>query len=168
LRPRSSNGKNEVKEKHPHRIVAVGGTFDHFHKGHKLLLLTAFQLGDEVMVGITSDDFLKHSGKAGVSPYGERLARIKEFLKKNGLQGRTALVILDEPLGPAITDSNLEGIIVTAETAPRASLANRIRLEKGMPKLAIYTVDLVLADDQKPISSTRIRNGEIDETGRVC
>jgi pantetheine-phosphate adenylyltransferase len=36
-----------------------------------------------------------------------------------------------------------------------------------MKPLDIITIDMVLADDGKPISSTRIREGEIDVAGTV-
>ncbi|MCG2735746.1 MAG: phosphopantetheine adenylyltransferase, partial [Candidatus Methanoperedenaceae archaeon] len=44
---------------------------------------------------------------------------------------------------------------------------NTIRREKGMRALKIVLVDYVLADDGLPISSTRIKRGEIDANGRV-
>ena len=37
--------------------VAVGGTFDKFHDGHKKLLSTAFELGRQIEVGVTSEAF---------------------------------------------------------------------------------------------------------------
>jgi pantetheine-phosphate adenylyltransferase len=37
--------------------VAVGGTFDKFHEGHRLLVEKAFQIGDKVLIGVTSDEF---------------------------------------------------------------------------------------------------------------
>ena len=37
--------------------VAVGGTFDKFHDGHKKLLSTAFEIGSEIEIGVTSDAF---------------------------------------------------------------------------------------------------------------
>ncbi|MGZ7050297.1 MAG: adenylyltransferase/cytidyltransferase family protein, partial [Methanobacterium sp.] len=37
--------------------VAVGGTFDHFHKGHEKLINKAFEIGHNVLIGVTSDKF---------------------------------------------------------------------------------------------------------------
>ena len=37
--------------------VAVGGTFDKFHEGHRLLIEKAFQIGENVLIGVTSDEF---------------------------------------------------------------------------------------------------------------
>ena len=34
--------------------VAVGGTFDKFHYGHRKLIGKAFEIGEEVEIGVTS------------------------------------------------------------------------------------------------------------------
>ncbi|PBP20071.1 putative pantetheine-phosphate adenylyltransferase family protein [Diplocarpon rosae] len=53
-----------------HKVVAVGGTFDHLHEGHKLLLTATalllqpdkaeFQVNKRLIVGITGDQLLKN------------------------------------------------------------------------------------------------------------
>jgi pantetheine-phosphate adenylyltransferase len=46
-------------------------------------------------------------------------------------------------------------------------LANELRRAKGFSPLKLETIDYVLADDSQPISSTRIRKGEIDAEGKM-
>ena len=73
---------------HHHRFVAVGGTFDHLHVGHKLLLtMTAFVLdpgsmqGACLTVGITGDALLKNKDfKEELEDFPERQLAVQEFL----------------------------------------------------------------------------------------
>ena len=129
--------------------------------------MSAFQFGERVIIGVTSDNFMKLSGKKEVAPYSERVKNIEDFLKREGLYRRTLIVKLDDRFGPTIIDRNIDGIVVSRETSSSAHEANRLREAKGMPKLAIYLVDQVMAKDGKPVSSTRIRKGEIDEFGEI-
>ena len=36
-------------------VSAVAGTFDVLHEGHKALIRRAFEVGDKVFIGMTSD-----------------------------------------------------------------------------------------------------------------
>ena len=74
---------------------------------------------------------------------------------------------LNDPYGTTITDSSIDAIVVSEETEPTAFKINEIRKERGMKPIDIITIRMVLADDGKPISSTRIRKGEIDKKGTV-
>lgn len=53
-------------------VVLTYGTFDLFHIGHVRLLERASQLGDELYVGISSDDFNIGKGKKSILPYAQR------------------------------------------------------------------------------------------------
>ena len=71
-----------------HRSVAVGGTFDHLHAGHKLLLtMTALVLNPRSMpgacltVGITGDELLKNKTfKEQLENFPERQLGVQKFL----------------------------------------------------------------------------------------
>ena len=143
--------------------VAVGGTFDHFHKGHEKLLNKAFEIGHNVLIGVTSDKFGGEKGK--IEPCLKRISELDEFLKK--FDSRYEVKRLEEPYGPTINNSEIDAIVVSMETKPTADKINKIRKEKGMKPLKIFIIDWVLADDGKPISSTRIRNHKIDRNGKV-
>jgi len=145
--------------------VAVGGTFDPLHDGHKALLMKAVELGrdGELLIGLTSDKMAKNKNHK-VDDYRSRYNEVMKFINEHGVVPR--IVILEDPYGPTITEY-FDFLVVSPETLPIGLKINRIRTEKNMEPLKIVLVDYVLADDGLPISSTRIRNGEIDNHGKV-
>ena len=55
------------------KIIITYGTFDLLHKGHILLLKRARELGDKLIVGLSTDEFNKNSkNKICVQSYEER------------------------------------------------------------------------------------------------
>ncbi|MBM2292726.1 adenylyltransferase/cytidyltransferase family protein [Sulfitobacter pseudonitzschiae] len=56
----------------PATTVLTYGTFDLFHHGHVRLLQRLSQLGDELIVGCSTDEFNAVKGKRCVMPYGQR------------------------------------------------------------------------------------------------
>ena len=74
---------------------------------------------------------------------------------------------LNDPYGTTISDESIDAIVVSEETEPTAFKINKIRKERGMKPLDIVTIGMVLAADGIPISSTRIRKGEIDKMGTI-
>ena len=57
--------------------VAVGGTFDKFHDGHKKLLSAAFEIGNEIEIGVTSDAF--GGLKGDIDSCKQRMANLKTY-----------------------------------------------------------------------------------------
>jgi pantetheine-phosphate adenylyltransferase len=145
--------------------VAVGGTFDPLHDGHKAILMKACELSrnGELLVGLTSDSMAKNKHH-DVEDYHSRYEEVMKFIRGQGIV--PVMVRLDDPYGPTIHD-NFDYLVVSPETHPVALKINRIRREKGFEQIEIVLVDYVLADDGLPISSTRIKRGEIDVHGRV-
>lgn len=140
--------------------VAVGGTFDKFHEGHKKLLTTAFEIGNRIEIGVTSDEF--GGLKGDIDSCEERMSNLKSFFAD---KSDFVVIPLNDPYGTTIFDSDFEAIVVSEETEPTAVEINKIRVSKGMKPLDIVVVSFVLAYDGTPISSTRIRRGEINQEG---
>lgn len=150
-----------------YKKVATGGTFDHIHAGHRRLLEKSFEVGNEVVIGLTSDNFVSKLGKKPDYKYERREAELRKFIK-NSFPGRKFIIAkLDDYFGPGIANPEVEALVASPETSERLTLANKIRAEKGFPPLKLVTVEWIKADDGRPISSTRIRRGEIDQEGKL-
>ena len=142
--------------------VAVGGTFDKFHDGHKKLLSTAFELGNQIEIGVTSDAF--GGLKGDIDACKTRMSNLNAFFSD---KSNFVVIPLNDPYGTTIHDEDFDAIGVSEETEPTAVKINEIRVSKGMKPLDIVVVSFVLAYDGNPISSTRIRSGEINQNGNV-
>lgn len=150
------------------RKVAVGGTFDELHKGHRILLIKAFEIGERVLIGLCTDEFVEKMGKPHVTaPYEERLKELRAFLKKSELNGKTEIIPLNDPYGNTLTDRCIEALVVSEETEKTAIKINQKRNEARLPPLTIVTISMVPSENCKPISTTRIRKGEMDREGRL-
>jgi pantetheine-phosphate adenylyltransferase len=148
--------------------VSVGGTFDVMHKGHWFLLEETFNVGNKAVVGITTDDFARSLKKEHmIDSYENRLQDVRDFLKKKGFLGRAKIVPLNDPYGPTIESEEIEGIVVSEETESTAEVINKKRVELRRKPLLIFVITMVLAEDGRPISSTRVRRQEVDRYGRL-
>lgn len=152
----------------PYEWAAIGGTFDRLHKGHKTLLRRAFELGKQVLIGLTTKGMVKHKPDWEIiASYDERRTELKKWLNSEGYSGRYIIRPLRNKYGPAITMSELDLIVVSEDTCPVAKEINEIRREHDLPLLHIAVLTMVKAEDQISISSTRIRAGQIDRDGRI-
>ena len=150
-----------------YRCIALGGTFDQIHRGHELLLERAFDTGESVFIGLTSDAFAASSGKNILHGYDQRKTELENFLGKKYPGRKYTISKLQDRFGPGIFTGNVDAIAVSTETLPRVQEANKRRQSLGLPDLKVEVVPMVLAEDRDRISSTRIRAGEIDRDGRI-
>jgi pantetheine-phosphate adenylyltransferase len=150
--------------------VALGGTFDPVHDGHRALFERSFTLGD-VTVGLTSDDLApqtRHEDRY-VRPYEERAEDLAEELSSiaSTYDREFEIRTLTEPTGIAAEEPQFQYLVVSPETEDGGERINELRRERGLDPLEIVVVDHVRAEDGGIISSTRIVRGEIDEHGRL-
>ncbi len=151
-----------------YRVVAMGGTFDSLHRGHRKLLRQAFAVGQKVVIGITNDNFARSLHKPHkLDPYDKRKKDLQRLLATWGVLSRARIVPLHERYGPTVLASGIDALVVSRRTLKTAYEINAKRKAKGLKPLAISPIDLILADDKRPISSTRIRRGKIDREGRL-
>jgi cytidyltransferase-like protein len=148
--------------------VGVGGTFDELHRGHKTLLLKAFEVGEHVLIGLCSDDFVAKLAKPHqVAAYNRRLTDLTGFLRERSWLRRATIVPLSDPYGPTLLKGSIEALIVSKETEPTAIEINSRRKRAGESPLQIVTIDMVPSENHTPISTTRIRRGEMDREGHL-
>jgi pantetheine-phosphate adenylyltransferase len=145
--------------------VALGGTFEPLHEGHKKLIDAAIKLGGkDIMIGITSDEMARVKLRS-VLPFKIRAENVRQYIKnKYGFEPE--IVEINDPYGKTL-EIDFEYLVVSPETYDVALMINKKREELGKKPIKIVKISFVLAEDGKPISSTRIKNGEIDRYGRL-
>jgi len=151
-----------------YETVVVGGTFDVLHRGHQKLIMKAFEIGKYVLIGLCSDSYIKKMKKPHeIASYTQRLEELKKLLKINGLLEKAKITTLDDAYGVTLSDKQIDAIVVSEETEPRAQKINEKRNNLGLSPLSIVKVKMVLSEDHYPISSTRIWFEEIDKDGNL-
>jgi pantetheine-phosphate adenylyltransferase len=165
------------------RIAILGGTFTPIHNGHRALLHKAFQTASHdgageghVIVGLTDSDVATQTRKnpehaAQLGPFEQRRDNLDAELSNltETYSASYEIICLEDTHGPAATRGDIDALIVSPEAKAqrRAYDLNEQRATDGLGRLEIHTAPFVVAEDGTRISSTRIRNGEIDEHGRI-
>lgn len=145
--------------------LAVGGTFDLLHKGHKDFLEGALKLARKITIGVTSDEMTTARGKKTFYPYEKRESDVRDFLQKSHLGISWQIIKLSDVLGTTTHDTSIDAICVTEDSYGGAVKINDERKNLKMKPIEIVQLPLSLASDGKPISSTRIMLGEISQDG---
>jgi pantetheine-phosphate adenylyltransferase len=130
--------------------------------------MKAFEVGEKVLVGLCSDRLVESLTKPHVTaPYNERLKELKEFLREMGFLERAEIMPLNDPFGVTLSEGCVEALVVSRETEPMAHRINQERARRGLKPLEIVVIEMVPSENHAPISTTRIRKGEIDREGKL-
>ena len=147
--------------------VAVGGTFDILHKGHITLFAKAFSISQHVIIGITSDKFTTQKQKQILHNYNTREHALKNMITSNFPNSSYAICKIEDEFGPTLYECNIDALIVSNDTKNIGYKINKTRKKLKLSQLKIIVMPIVIAEDGKSISSTRIRNYEIDKNGKL-
>lgn len=74
---------------------------------------------------------------------------------------------MENDFGPAVIEGSVQALVVSEETRNKGSILNELRTKRGLPLVKVIVVQMVLAKDGKTISTTRIKNSEIDDVGNL-
>ena len=145
--------------------VATGGTFDILHKGHYILLQKAFEVGNHVIIGLSSDNYANQKKKKIANDYHIRLKNLRKFIKEKFNKSNYTIYELNDFYGPTVLNREVQAIVTTESSKENCIKINALRESKNITNLEIVIVPLAEDHEGKVISSTRIRQGEIDING---
>ena len=149
--------------------VAVGGTFDRLHAGHRLLLtIAALACLDTVYVGVAGDALLANKTTPHLlMPFGRRASDAEGFIRAVRPQVCVEVSALLESGTPpkAATDAEIEALAISRETIAGGRRLQEMRKQLGVEApLDLLVVDLVGASSQEQgatkLSSSQLREDE--------
>ena len=143
-------------------IAAVAGTFNILHDGHKALLRRAFEVGDEVRIGITSDRMASQGRDSFVSSHIRR-KELEFFLKG---MGNYSITEIDDIYGPREMMDDVDVLVVSEETMENGNVLNEERRSRGLKPMELSVVPLIKSDSGEKISASSILRGEYGRSGR--
>ena len=144
------------------------GTFDHLHEGHKHIIRTAFKLSKTVGLGLTTDQMLEYkSDRKLIQPYNVRHAELMKFIQSEFDIERASIFPIETTAGGADKMKDLDALIVSDEigVVQNAFDINQLRVDNGLQRFHIIVIPRVRTKDGRPLSSSRIRRGEIFHEG---
>lgn len=152
-----------------YNLIVCGGTFDLFHSGHKEFLDYALSNSEKVILGITSNEYITtYKKNSKVEDFESRKKSVENFLESKDLSKKVEIKSINHGHEPLLeVEYTPQAILVTPNTLNSAEEINKKRKEKGLFQLIIEKIELKKAEDNQEISSTRIRNGEIDREGKL-
>ncbi len=152
-----------------YNLVVCGATFDHFHDGHKEFIRFALDQGKKVLLGLTSDAFGKEKRQeTEIEPYQSRKSSVINYLREQRAEENVEILPIDTIFIPPQWESlPIQAIIVSKDSLAGAKMINHKRKTEGKQPLEMVECPIVMTEDGMPISSVRIRKGEITREGKL-
>ena len=148
-------------------ITALGGTFDIIHVGHIELIQKATTISEKIIIGLTSDSYISNNDKKITNNFEQRSKNLEKLMHEKFPNCSFEIVKLDNDFGPAVIQGDVDALVVSEETRKKGDILNALRKERKLNPVEIVIIPMKMASDGNRISSTRIRNSEIDSSGNI-
>ncbi|CAH8514247.1 unnamed protein product [Schistosoma turkestanicum] len=129
--------------------VCLGGTFDRFHYGHKILLTVGALLAKEyLLVGVTCSDLLPNKCLSPlIFSWEKRVKNVQTFLNDIGIQSKAmGIVKLFDKFGPTIRSADFDCIVASPDSLDNCTKLNELRCASGFKPLKIEIIDFIYVD----------------------
>ena len=109
----------------------------------------------------------KKKGKKISNNYFKRLESLKSVIEKKFPDTLYEIRKLENDFGPAVLKGKVQALVVSEELSEQGEVLNKLRRERNLPPVEVIIVPMVLAKDENKISTSRIKNSEIDNEGNL-
>jgi len=121
-----------------YKNVWTGGTFDHFHQGHKDLLDKAFKVSRFVTIGITTNKLVADKKYSEfIESLDHRMNALSSYLDERYGKDRYKFIINDSVYTEAVLDPEIQANIICFKTEHHGRNINRMRESKNIPPLKL-------------------------------
>lgn len=138
--------------------VAFGGTFDHLHNGHKLLITaSALLCVRKLIVGVTRAPKNKMFSEY-MEPFYRRAAAVTEMVYKINQNVIICMEALDDVAGPVGRQGELDLLVLSEETKSGGESVRKLREERGLHPISFVVIPVIGFNNGDKLSSTMIRS----------
>ncbi len=133
----------------------------------------AFEIADHVIIGIMRDNAINKLHKIcrrNVESLEKRTSNLTVYVRKllSKYKNKTyEIVKICGPYDVVLERKDIDYIIVSDETLPRAVMINVLRRKKGLNLIKIIVVPIVRDSNGRPISAHRFRTGELPYNSNI-
>lgn len=153
-----------IAKKYP--IIGLGGTFDHFHEGHKKFIRHAAAHGKMLKIGITHPKMTHHKAYSeSIDSFRHRSKNVQKFCKSEGISCQLSQI--SDLYGPTLEKKSVQALCVTQETVAGAEKINQARTAAGFRELPVFICEMYTDELGQPLHAEAIRSGSVSRTGIV-
>ena len=140
--------------------LALGGTFDRLHIGHKVLLDISTHFSDFLHIGLTSDNYLQLKPKLGndsIQSFNTRLRNLQNYITSKDKQADIIKLNYPKEDLELMMIPKINALVVSEETYYQGLIINNLREKNNFKRLKLIIIPSILSKNGEKISSSKIR-----------